>query len=71
MAESLTPRQRVVLRELTQGRTEAQIARRLGIAYSTVHEHVKAIYRHFRVHSKAKLLIAVFRQADAPRKKRK
>ena len=57
MLHPLTPRQRQVLRELKHGRTEVQIARRLRIHYETVHSHVKAIYRHFHVHSRAKLLI--------------
>ena len=59
------PRQRQVLRELKHGRTEADIARRLRIDYETVHSHVKAIYRHFRVHSKAKLLVKCFRAKAA------
>lgn len=43
MLNSLTPRQRQVLRELKHGRTEKDIARRLRIDYETVHTHVKAI----------------------------
>lgn len=61
MPESLTVRQRDVLRELKRGLTEAQVARRLRIAYSTVHAHVKEIYREFGVHSRAQLLVKCFR----------
>lgn len=50
-----------LLPELKRGRTEKDIARRLRIDYDTVHSHVKAIYRHFRVHSKAELLVRCFR----------
>jgi len=62
MLNSLSPRQRQVLRELKQGWTEAEIARRLGITHSTVHKHVHAIYRQFRVHSRAKLLVRFLRR---------
>ena len=57
----LTVRQRDVLRELKRGLTEAQVARRLQIAYSTVHAHVKEIYRCFGVHSRAQLLVKCLR----------
>ena len=57
----LTVRQRDVLRELKRGLTEAQVARRLRIAYSTVHAHVKEIYRCFGVHSRAQLLVKCLR----------
>jgi len=60
MNKSLTSRQRDALRELKRGRTEAEIARRLGVTYNTVHTYVRKIYRHFGVHSKAKLLIRCF-----------
>jgi len=60
MRDSLTPRQRQVLREMKRGRPEREIARRLQIDFSTVHSHVKAIYRHFRVHSHVKLLVKCF-----------
>ena len=50
-----------LLREVKHGRTEREIARQLRIGYETVHSHVKAIYRHFRVHSKAKLLVKSLR----------
>ena len=68
MAQKLTPRQRDVLRELKRGRTQAQVATRLGLSLNTVHTHVKEIYRHFDVHSRAMLMIRCFRP---PRSKRK
>ena len=41
---SLTPRQRQVLAALADGCTNAQIARRLGIAPSTVKKHLEHIF---------------------------
>lgn len=42
--ESLTLRQREVLTQLAEGRSNAAIARRLGIAEKTVVQHVSVIY---------------------------
>lgn len=52
----LAPRHRKVLEALLDGDSEKQIARRLGYSQSTVHEYIKAIYRHFRVESRAELM---------------
>ncbi len=51
----LSPRHRDVLRCLLEGDAEKQIALRLGIAVSTAHDHVKALYRHFGVGSRPQL----------------
>jgi DNA-binding CsgD family transcriptional regulator len=51
----LTPRLRDVLRCLLEGDTEKQAARRLGVTPATVHDHVKALYRHFGVGSRPQL----------------
>lgn len=56
----LTDREREVLRLLLEGKAEKEIARELGIATSTVHGHVKTIYRLADVHSHP-LLVAKFR----------
>jgi DNA-binding CsgD family transcriptional regulator/pimeloyl-ACP methyl ester carboxylesterase len=42
---SLTPREREVLRLLSAGDSNSEIARRLGIAVHTVERHLSAIYR--------------------------
>lgn len=68
MPNPLTVRQRDVLRELKRGLTEEQVARRLRIAYSTVHAHVKEIYRCFGVHSRAQLLVKCLRPAPTRRR---
>lgn len=52
----LTPRQRSVLVLLIDGLSQKQVAYRLGISYHTVGDHIKAIYRHFDVQSRAELL---------------
>lgn len=49
----LTERQAEVLNLLSQGLTGPQVAKRLGLATSTVAEHLKKIYRKMRVHNRA------------------
>lgn len=51
-----SPRQQEVLDELLQGRSEKEIAGRLGISVHTVHHHVRALYGRFGVHTRAELL---------------
>lgn len=53
---NLTPRQRVVLVLILEGRERDEIARMLHISRHTVHDHTKAIYRHFRVSSQVQLI---------------
>ena len=48
----LTPRQREVLEHLLAGRAEKQIAEQLHCSTATIHDHILAIYRHFRVNSR-------------------
>jgi DNA-binding CsgD family transcriptional regulator len=55
-ASRLAPRQREVLHHLLNGDSEKQIARRLGLTPQSLHQYVKAVYRHFDVHSRAELL---------------
>jgi len=52
----LTPRARVVLNLLLDGRGRKDIARHLGVAENTVAGYQKAIYRHFQVNSHAGLM---------------
>lgn len=52
----LTPRARVVLNLLLDGRGRKEIARHLGIAENTVAGYQKAVYRHFEVNSHAALM---------------
>lgn len=56
MLRGLTPRLRGTLRGLARGRSEKQLAAELGLSPHTVHDYVKALYRHFGVQSRAELL---------------
>jgi DNA-binding CsgD family transcriptional regulator len=48
----LTPRQHVILKAMSLGRTNSQIARSIGFSESTVRVESMAIYRYFGVHSR-------------------
>lgn len=52
----LTPRQKDTLDCLLDGDSEKQVAYRLGVSPTTVHEYVVALYRHFGVQSRGELL---------------
>jgi DNA-binding CsgD family transcriptional regulator len=58
----LPPRPRETLRCLLEGDGEKQAAARMGLSRETVHEYVKAVYRHYRVASRAELLTRVLRR---------
>ena len=53
---NLTPRQRTVLVLLMDGLTQKQVADRLRLSTHTVGDHIKAVYRHFKVNSRAELM---------------
>lgn len=53
---NLTPRQRTVLALLMDGLTHKDVADRLYLSTHTVGDHVKAVYRHFKVNSRAELM---------------
>lgn len=59
----LTPRQRVVLVMLLEGRSLQEIAKLLHISPHTAKDHAKAIYRHFAVSSQVDLMRR-FRHGD-------
>jgi DNA-binding CsgD family transcriptional regulator len=59
----LSPRQRVVLVLLLEGRPRGEIARLLHISPHTAHDHAKAIYRQFGVSSQV-ALIRRFKSGD-------
>jgi DNA-binding CsgD family transcriptional regulator len=56
VAPGLTEAQRTVFGLLGQGLSEKAIARRLGISVHTAHNHICAIYKSLRVHSRAELM---------------
>jgi DNA-binding NarL/FixJ family response regulator len=52
----LPPRLCEMLRGLVRGRSEKQLAADAGLSPHTVHDYVKALYRHFGVQSRSELL---------------
>ena len=52
----LTPKQRLVLMQLLDGRRVPEAAAQIGLSVHTVNDHIKAIYRHFEVQSRAELM---------------
>lgn len=51
--DALTPRERDLLASLADGRTNAQIARELGISLNTVKFHLKNLYEKLSVNNRA------------------
>jgi DNA-binding NarL/FixJ family response regulator len=49
---------------LLDGDSEKQAAARMGLSRETVHQYVKALYRHYRVASRAELLARVLRRPN-------
>ena len=48
-----------------EGLAQKQIARRLKLSTSTVHNHIQAIYRILKVHSRSELLARFLRNGDS------
>lgn len=61
----LSPRVREALDCLLEGDSEKQTAARMGLSRPTVHQYVTALYRHYRVASRAELLARVLRRPGA------
>lgn len=59
----LSPRLRQTLDCLLEGDSEKQVAARLGLSETTVHQYVGALYQHFRVNSRASLFAHFMRRA--------
>ncbi len=57
---SLTPRQTDLLRLVADGRTNAQIARRLGLSEGTVRTHLENIYGRLQVSSRTAAVLRAF-----------
>jgi DNA-binding CsgD family transcriptional regulator len=60
--DSLSPRVRQTLACLLEGDSEKQVAGRLGVRQATAHQYVTALYRHFKVTSRAQLMAHAFRR---------
>lgn len=65
--EGLSSRRRGVLSRLLAGDAEKQAAAALGIRPGTVHDHVKALHRHFGVRSRGELLAYFVERRPRPR----
>ncbi len=58
----LPPRLRQTLACLLEGDSEKQAAARLGLSLATTHEYVTALYRRFKVSSRAQLMAHVIKR---------
>ncbi len=58
----LSPRLQQTLACLLEGDSEKQVAARLDLSHTTVHQYVTALYRHFAVQSRAQLLAHVIKR---------
>jgi DNA-binding CsgD family transcriptional regulator len=64
----LTARKREVLEHLLRGASEPTVARAMGLSVNTVHSHVKAIYREFRVNGRWRLQAMLLSPQHAARR---
>jgi len=55
--ESLTPREKEVLRLMAEGISSRQIAAKLGISYTTVRTHIRSLGSKLGVHSKLEAIV--------------
>jgi DNA-binding CsgD family transcriptional regulator len=58
----LSPRLRQTLACLAEGDSEKQVAVRMGISRTTVHQYVTMLYRRYGVQSRAELIVKVLRR---------
>lgn len=58
-ADTLPGTLKTTLALLAKGLAEKEVARRRGLSRHTVHDHVKRLYRHYQVGSRAELLARV------------
>jgi pimeloyl-ACP methyl ester carboxylesterase/DNA-binding CsgD family transcriptional regulator len=65
LMRELTPRERMTLQLLGEGRSNAQIAWQLGVAEKTVRNHISNLYRKLGVHSRAEAIVLLHRQSPA------
>lgn len=56
-SESLTPREKEVLRMMAEGASSRDIASKLGISYATVRAHIRSLGSKLGVHSKLQAII--------------
>ena len=61
--DTLSPRLRQTLACLMEGDSEKQVAARLGLSPTTVHQYVTALYRRYGVQSRGQLLAHMLRRS--------
>lgn len=59
LARSLTRREQQVLSELRRGRTNKEIAARLGVSITTINKHVQHVLTKLHVRTRAQAVLAV------------
>jgi len=59
LATTLTRRERQVLSELRRGRTNKEIAARLGVSTTTINKHVQQVLKKLQVRTRAQAVLAV------------
>jgi DNA-binding NarL/FixJ family response regulator len=59
LARLLTPRERQVLGELRRGRTNKEIAHRLGVSTTTINKHVQQVLKKLHVPNRAQAVLLV------------
>jgi len=59
---SLPRRQRQVIRQLFEGRSDKQIADAIGVALPTVRSHLRRIYGKFDVQDRTELILFIVRE---------
>ncbi len=62
-APPLTPRQHEVLCLLAEGLTTQEIAARLGVAEETARNHIRALLRQLRVHTRLEAVVEAQRNS--------
>lgn len=60
----LTPRMRQTLDLLLTGLSEKEAARKLRVSPNTLHVHVRSLYRHYDVNTRAELMAKLLPQAN-------
>ena len=59
LAMTLTRREQQVLSELRRGRTNKEIAARLGVSITTINKHVQQVFKKLQVRTRAQAVLAV------------
>jgi DNA-binding NarL/FixJ family response regulator len=63
VARDLTRREQQVLTELRRGRTNKEIAAKLGVSLTTINKHVQQVLKKLHVRTRAQAVVAVDAQA--------